>query len=126
MKYSICIDHNLKLIKYKHSGIVKAEDIGEAWNNFLILDEFTKLRYNLLSDYSDGIFQIDLDKLPEIIDFMRAIEDIVRGKKQALVVSEPYSVAASMLFEKEVNEQVGFNVKVFSTKEAALKWLSYL
>ena len=60
-----------------------------------------------------------------IIDYMKAIEPIVKGKKQALIVDDPYSVAGSMLFENKVYREVGFIVKVFSTEEAALKWLQY-
>jgi len=124
MKYTISVDHELKLIKYNHSGIILAEDIEEAWKQFLSIHEFTHLKYNLLSDYRNGKFHIALDAIPAIIDFMRAIETIVRGKKQALIVDDPYSVAASMLFERSVYEQVGFDVNVFNTDEAALNWLA--
>jgi hypothetical protein len=124
MKYSIKIDHELRLLRYNHSGLIKAEDIEEAWNEFLSIEEFTKFKYNLLSDYRNGKFQIAKEYLPKIIDYMGAIETIVRGKKQALIVHDPYSVAASMLFVDVVYNQVGFNVQVFTTEEAALKWLS--
>jgi hypothetical protein len=125
MNYSIQIDHELKLIKYKHAGIILAEDIEKAWYEFLSFKEFTLLNYNLFSDYRNGKLQISVKYLPDIILFMQKIENIVRGKKQALIVDEPYSVAASMLFESEVNMKVGFNVKVFTTANAALNWLSY-
>jgi hypothetical protein len=125
MQYTISIHHELKLIKYKHSGIINADDIDEAWHQLLTLPEFTTLKYNLLSDYRDGIIQIDIGFLPAIIDFMRVIETIVRGKKQALIVHEPYSVAASMLFKEKVTAQVGFNVQIFTTETAALTWLGY-
>ncbi|MFP4470653.1 MAG: hypothetical protein ACLFPE_08215 [Bacteroidales bacterium] len=123
MKYTIGIDHEYKLIRYRHSGLIHAEDIAEAWNEFLTFQEFTVLKYNLFSDYRGGRFQIPLENIPEIVDFMRKIENIVRGKKQALLVDEPYSVAASMLFETEISREVGFWVQVFSTEKAALKWL---
>lgn len=123
MKYSISIDHKNKLIRYRHSGLIYAGDIEEAWGDFLKLNEFTHAKYNLLSDYRGGKFEIPTDFLPEIIKFMKNIEAVVRGKKQALVVDEPYSVAASIIFKNEVNKKIGFIVSVFSTEEAALKWL---
>ena len=125
MKYSIAIDNELKLIRYKHSGIIIAKDIEEAWFEFLSFQEFTVLNYNLLSDYRNGKFQIPINFLPEIISFMLKIESVVRGKKQALIVDEPYSVAASMLFKNEVNKKVGFIVQVFTTETAALQWMNY-
>lgn len=124
MKYTISIDHKLKMIRYTHSGRIKPEDIGEAWGELLALNEFTQLKYNLLSDYRNGSFQIALDFLPELMGFMRSIESVVRGKKQAIIVEDPYSVAGSMLFENEVQKEIGFNVQVFSTEVSALRWLS--
>ncbi len=98
MKYSIDIDHEHKLIKYKHPGLIHSEDIEKAWGEFLTFKEFTDLKYNLFSDYRNGKFLIPIALLPEIIKFMKQIEAIVKGKKQALLVDEPYSVATSMLF----------------------------
>lgn len=123
MKYTINLDHELKLVRYRHSGLIHAADIEEAWGEFLTFREFTVLKYNLFSDYRNGKFKIPIGFLPEIVEFMRKIENVVRGKKQALLVDEPYSVAASMLFETEINREVGFEVQVFSTEKAALNWL---
>lgn len=123
MKYTININNKLKLIEYKHSGIIYSEDIGEVWNEFLALHEFTKLKYNLLSDYRNGKFQFQPELVTEIVNYMEKIEMIVRGKKQALIVDDPLSVAASMLFENNVYKKVGFNVQVFTTENAALRWL---
>lgn len=125
MNYSFSINHNLKIIEYKHSGLIKKEDIGAAWNDFLNLNEFTQMGYNLLSDYRNGKFEIPINKLAEIIQFMHEIEAIVKGKKQALVLNDPYSSAATVLFNKDVYEEVGFDVKLFSTKTAALEWLKF-
>lgn len=124
MKYSIKIDHTNKIIRYKHSGIIKQEEIGYVWENeFLRMKEFTELRYNLFSDYSEAIFDISVDFLPELMNFMKSIEPIVKGKKQSIIIADPESTAVSLIFENEVNKQVGFMVKIFSTKKAALDWL---
>lgn len=122
--YTINIDHQQNLIKYKHSGILIPEDIGYVWEHeFLKRKEFTELKYNLLSDYSEAKFDIPTSFLPELIEFMKAIAPIVKGKKQSIIIEDPYSTAASLIFENEVNTQVGFKVKIFSTKKAALAWL---
>jgi hypothetical protein len=124
MKYTIEVDHKLKIIKYKHSGIIQSEEIGYVWENeFLKMKEFTELKYNLFSDYTDAVLDIPVDFLDELMSFMQSIQFIIEGKKQSVIVSDPYSTAASILFENEVNEKVGFHVKVFTTTDAALKWL---
>ena len=124
MKYSISIENELRIIRYKHSGLINDEEIGAAWEDLLNIQEFTQKKYNLLSDYRGGEFQMPIEYLSKILEFMRTIEHIVRRKKQALIVDNPYSVATSMLFEGSVYKEVGFIVKVFSTESAALEWLS--
>ncbi len=125
MNYTITIENNLKLIKYKHDGLLVAEDIGYVWENeFLKMKEFTQMGYNLFSDYSDAKIKIPTSFLPELMTFMKNIKFIVEGKKQSIVVADPYSTAASLIFENEVNKEVGFKVKVFSTKTAALNWVT--
>ncbi|MCU4164975.1 hypothetical protein [Carboxylicivirga caseinilyticus] len=125
MRFSISIDHKHKIIRYKHSGIIQSEDIEEAWAKFLKMPEFTQMNYDLLSDYRHGRFNIVQSQLVHIIEFLQAVEPIIKGKKQALIVDDPYSVAASMIFVKEVYEKLGFIVKVFATEEAAFNWIRY-
>ncbi len=125
MKYSISIDHESKIIRYKQSGSIKMEDMRGAWNEFIKMQEFTKLKYNLLSDLRGGKFQISIERVKDIIEFVRRYENIVKGKKQAIIVDDPYSSAASMLFKIDVYNEVGYNVQLFSTETAALEWLSY-
>jgi hypothetical protein len=124
MKYSIEIDHEWRIIRYKHSGIIHAEEIEEAWGEFLKIKDFTQNGYNLLSDYRDGKFKIPISHLSKMIEFMREIEGVVKGRKQALIVSHPYSVAGSIIFRDRVYKEIGFKVKLFSTEPAALKWLT--
>lgn len=124
MKYNITIDHQARIIRYKHSGTLEQQEIGFVWENELLkMKEFTELGYNLYSDYREAKFNIPSSFLPELIAFMKAIEPIVRGKKQGIIVEDPYSTAASLIFEHEVNKAVGFQVKVFNTPNAALNWL---
>lgn len=125
MKYTIHIEHELRLVRYTHAGIIKADEIGEAWKELLTMKEFTLLKYNLLSDYSMAKLEFGREIIPELVGFMRTIEMVVKGKKQALIIDEPYAVAASMIFENKVYAEIGFKIKVFSTETAALHWLSY-
>lgn len=122
--YTISIDHDLKLIRYRHTGIINAEEIEAAWFEFLSIKEFTEQKYNLLSNYLGSKFDFPIHSADEIVKFMQNIQHIVKGKKQALIVDDNFSVAASMLFETKVQKQVGFIVRIFNTESAALKWLT--
>lgn len=122
--YTIELDHDNKLIRYKHSGKVKQGDIGEVWDKFLELKEFTEYGYNLVSDYRYASFIIKKDDIKIISNILHDLKDIVNGKKQALIMSSPLNTALSMLFVQSVMKKVGFKLKVFSTEEAAIRWIT--
>ena len=124
MGYTIKLDHEYKLIRYKHTGEIKGEEIEQAWMEFLSMKEFTEMNYNLMSDYRNSAFDMHVSEVNMIIDFMKKIEHIVRGKKQSLIVDNPYSTAASEIFAEQVFAATGFKVALFSTPEAALEWLT--
>jgi hypothetical protein len=123
MGYTIKLDHENKLVRYKHTGNILGEEIEQAWMEFLSMKEFTEMNYNLMSDYRDSTFDMHHNEVSMIIEFMKKIEHIVRGKKQSLIVDNPYSTATSEIFAERVYEATGFKVELFSTPEAALEWL---
>jgi hypothetical protein len=123
MNYSIEIDHDKKIFKYKHSGLITKDDIGQAWQEMLQTKEFTILKYNMLTDYSDAEYDMILTDVDEITTFLKGLKEILHKKKQALVVNDPVTTAFSLLFENQVVTEVGFNVKVFNSVESALVWL---
>lgn len=122
--FTIKIDHPNKLIRYSHHGIASKEAIGEAWEAFLKIEEFLVGGYNLLSDYSATKFEFrSTNDIDEICNILEPLRHILEGKKQALIISHSIDTALSIMFEDDVLDRVGFIVKVFSTKEAALHWL---
>ena len=123
MSHTLTIDKQLKIIRYTHQGIIERKDLDAAWEDILKLKEFTELGYNLLSDYRHSEFKMGMKHAFEIIEFLSSIKHIVRGKRQSILVDDPYSTAGSLLFEKYVNMRVGFKVKTFTTEKAAMHWV---
>jgi hypothetical protein len=124
MSYSIQIDHEHQIIDYRHVGIIGTDEIGKAWQEFLKLKEFTELQYNLMSDYSEAQFDMDLEDVERITQFLLSLKGILEEKKQALIVNKPFDTVISDLFEGEANKRIGFRVAVFSTRNAARHWVS--
>lgn len=122
--YIIDIIESQKIIKYTHEGTIALEEIGEVWNKFLSMDEFVKLGYNILSDYSNATFGFEINQTERAWNFFNSIKHIVNGKKEAVITNDPYSTAISFMFEQRMLDEIGFDVKVFSTEEAALFWLN--
>lgn len=124
MNFNIELDHTTRIILYRHKGLLRKKEIGEAWQELLKINEFTVGKYNLLSDYLEAQFRLGTNDVQLISNFLFSLKDILKDKKQALVVQDPKSTAISMLFEMDVIEKVGFLVKTFSTRNAALIWLN--
>ncbi len=123
MSFTISLDHDNKLVRYRHSGNLKMEDIGMAWDNFLNMKEFVHEKYNLLSDYRDAVFDMDIDEAYKIISILDSMGSTLDDKKQSIIVKDPYSTAGSILFEQLSRQQLNFKIKIFSTEKAALEWL---
>lgn len=124
MRYTLTIDDEIKVIRYKHSGNIGLNDIGEAWEELFSLKQFSELNYNLLSDYRNASFNLSIEDASLISDYLMKFKNTLKRKKQALIVDDAMKVAMSMIFEEEVYEKVGFIVKTFSTVESANNWLS--
>ncbi len=123
--YSLETDHDNRLIHYRHWGKIIPEDIGKVWEELLENEAFTQEKYNLLSDYRRGEFIASSSDIEMICDILYSLENILKGKKQALILDSPMNTALSVIFEGKVMKKVGFIVKVFSTEEAALDWITY-
>ncbi|MBK7171770.1 MAG: hypothetical protein IPH84_00760 [Bacteroidales bacterium] len=121
--YRFIIDDDKRIVTYYHQGMLKIEDIGIAWQDLVLLDEFRSKGYNLLSDYSDADFDFSVHKTEIIWDYLKSIKDILRNKKEAVIATTPTATAISMLFEKETYLALNFKVKIFSTRDAAISWL---
>jgi len=122
--YNLETDKNLKIIRYTHSGLISRKELGTAWTEILQKDEFTKSGYNLLSDYRNADFDFTVDETDVIWDFLESIKHILNGKRESVITDKPFTTAISMLFEKQLYSKMGFNIKIFSTEQAALHWLS--
>lgn len=123
MPLSIKLDHDLKIVKYTHRGVIELDDIGMAWQQFLAMREFTEMKYNLFSDYRGSKFNFPSEKVKEVVGYLSHLEHILRGKKQALVVDNPTNTAISMLLENDVNKRISFAVRVFTEDTNAIDWL---
>lgn len=123
MGYSVKIDNHLKIIRYKHYGVIERSELGEAWDQLINIKEFTDDHYNLLFDYTECQFSITTDDFKEIEDFLKSITHLIRGKKQAVIVDNPKTTAVSLIIRSKVNQATGFHIEVFSTRDAAITWL---
>ncbi len=124
MQFSFSFSHEDKIIFYQHKGFIDKNDIGQAWTKLLQMPEFTKLGYNLLSDYREATFNLVIEDTVLIADFLKSLESVLRGKSQAFLIANPHDIVITTLFENKVYQKVGFIVKTFSSEKEALRWLN--
>ncbi len=123
MSYSIEVNDELKIIFYKHSGLIERRDLGEVWKELLGIKEFSEGGYNLYSDYRNGKLNLIDSDMEVISDFLNSINHILKGKKESVLVADNSSTAIALLYENDLLSEIGFDVKVFSTEKAALNFL---
>lgn len=123
MSYLIKLNHENKYVHYSHTGIIERKEIGEVWEKLLDMDEFTQNKYNLLSDYRGAKFNFDVFEIDVIEFFLESIKIVLDGKRNAVIVEKPHEAVISMMIENKINKKINFHVKIFSTEEAAIRFL---
>lgn len=123
-RYEISFDKENKIIIYEHRGLLDLEEIKQAWALLMETKEFKKYGYNLLSDYSDADFSFSVNKINDIWNFFFSIKDKINGKKGAIIATKPLITALSVLLEKDATKDFNYEIKTFSTRPAAIYWLS--
>lgn len=123
MPYIADIDKEFKFIRITYSGMISREDLASVWGYLLSLKEFTKFKYNLLSDYRNSKFNIVEKEEDKMLEFLISIKYVLNGKKEAAILSDPRDTALSFLIQMNTFEKVGYIVKIFSTEKAAMEWL---
>ena len=123
--FTITADHFLKIIRYKHTGVVKKDDLYAAWRELVKLKEFTQLKYNLLTDYRHSKIEIQTSDFGSMLESMNPMRSFLNGKKQSIIIDDPISMATTMLFIKKATSQFGMKIDIFSTEEAATNWLLF-
>lgn len=103
--------------------MIAKRDLDATWAELLKTNEFTTLKYNLLSNYRNADFDLSINETDSIREFLICLQPILKSKKASVITDTPFATTVSMLFEKETYAKIGFSVKIFSTKKEALRWL---
>ena len=123
MSFTITPDKDLKIIKHKLTGVLDKSNMGNAWKKIASMKEFYELGYNILSDYRDAVFKFSLEDTNILDEFIYNIRKLLSGKKGAVIVNVPVYTAISVLVKDKFKDAENFEVKIFSTEEAAIDWL---
>ncbi|MBS4061444.1 MAG: hypothetical protein KG029_13680 [Bacteroidetes bacterium] len=123
MNYSLEINHEKKYIHYRHSGTIVRQEIRQVWEQLILMPEFCRENYNLISDYQDARFAFSIKDKPIVDAFLEFLKDILKDKRNAVIVDGPNETLFSLMFENTANKKLNFNIKTFTTLESAINFL---
>ena len=121
-------------MKSTYEIIVTKKIIIETFVGSFTIDSYKELKnrefkdtkfnpaYSVIADLREIESLYNNKEAKLIADFLFDNKDKITNRKSALVTSTKQQVVGSMLFETYSNK-LPINVKVFSTLEAALKWI---
>jgi len=108
--------------------------IFETWSDFVTFDDYVNMKKK---EFSDSMFRPEYDvvtdlnllnqcfneeNINKIIEFIQNNSAQIKNRKSAIIADTPNAVACSVVFrDKSVN--LPLDVRIFSTREAAIKWL---
>ena len=111
------------ILKSKLVGVITLEnwidDIIEVGN-----DKNLPKKLLILTDATEAFFEFNESDIPDAIKIIERVVYKFEFIKEALVQNNPHVTALSMLYEIELAKFENFEYKIFSTFEAANRWLS--
>ncbi len=113
---------------------IKDRIIYETWPEMLSFDDYCKMKnkqfshqdfdpeFNVITDLRKVDMKFDESFILNIISFIKENPDFMKHKKSALVADSPQLVASSLFFGQKMRD-LTVKVSIFSTLEAAIKWI---
>jgi hypothetical protein len=111
----------LKIIVEYFEGQIYLKDLIEFQLNQLN-DKTCKIEYSDITDLRNAEFIVKKDDLKHYVDFIKENEEKQGNRRIAIIADTPFQTALTMLYSS-YTESLMLNNKVFSTEEAAFKWL---
>jgi len=119
--YSYKITPGLRLVEEKYSGPVGIEFINQCLEK-MSGDKNFDPAFDIIVDFSEAVFD-ESCKRPDMLGQAAECHDranLDSRSKTAVIVSSPFATACAMLFLRRASTR---NMEVFSTRDAAEKWI---
>jgi len=110
------------------------ELIIETWPEKVTIEDYEKVKlsefsdtdfnsdYNVITDLRKVKMEFDEKIIVGIVNFMKLNSDKMKNRKSAIIADSPQLVASSLFFGQK-NRNLSVKVSVFSSLNAAYKWI---
>ena len=133
-KRCFLIKNYLNFMKINYKIDKERELIIETWPEKVIVEDFEKVKlsefsdtdfnsaYNVITDLRKVKMEFDEDLIKGIVSFMKLNSDKIKNRKSAIISLSPQLVAGSLFFGQK-KHNLSVEVSVFSSLNAAYKWI---
>ena len=108
-----------------HEYFVGSFTIDELISHYISVGLNNQLsrKLNVIVDYTQAEFIFGIDDLDKLGEAVKQYIKNYKYVKAAILHAKPYEQAVSMMFQNQVRNIPNFYTEIFTTKEAAIKWL---
>jgi len=117
-------DKNLDIYHEHFVGSFTIDDMVSYYDSAGKNKQLLRKRY-VIVDYTQAEFIFSIEDLNKLADIVKKNIGNYKYVKAAVLHSKPYEQAISMIFEDLIKNIPNFYTQIFSTKEAATKWLLF-
>ncbi len=117
--YKIIPDKRL-IIEY-FEGILTLDEILK-FVRCIKMDKNFDTSFNSLIDLSDMEMEVSAKEVEKYVNYLKKNKSLMGNRKLAMITKTPEHVVIATLY-KLLGKDLPLNIKVFSTFEAAIRWL---
>tara|TARA_R110001583_G_scaffold12056_4_gene53757 strand:+ start:12749 stop:13123 length:375 start_codon:yes stop_codon:yes gene_type:complete len=118
--YKFELNSELNILYKNYYGSISIENIFSSWEHAFSNDVIPSDIKGFILDFRESTFDFKTERFIEIVDFYKRNIEFYRGKKVALISTNPSDLVVPILFN---SKDKGYSSKSFSTQEAALDWI---
>jgi len=118
--YKYDLNSELNILYKDYYGPISIENIFSSWEHAFTNNIIPSDIKGFILDFRKSTFDFRAEKFIEIANFYKSHIDFFKGKKVALISTNPNDLVVPLLFN---TKDKGYSSKSFSTKEAALNWI---
>lgn len=109
--------------------------ITETWPENVNIEDYKKVKqsefndpdfdsdFNVITDLRILKLELNVVVIDKIINFIKDNSNNIKDRKSAILTNKPNQVVNSFVFKSKA-KNLPLNIKIFSTMEAALNWIS--
>ncbi len=121
MKITYKIDKKRKIVTETWPEKVTIEDYKDVKLREFSDPDFST-EYDVITDIRNVNMEFNENLIEQIVVFMKKNSDKMKNRKSAIVADSPQNVAKSLFFGQKARN-LNVKISVFSSPDAALKWI---